>query len=298
VFFYRALAYRLGQDRPVYAVRAETSSDGNGHPLERSKRIEEIAARYIAEIKTVQPEGPYFLGGASFGGVIAFEMARQLRSQGEELGGPVLLFSAIVANNLRARDVGAIPPGDLRYRMAFLLGRASALGLREAVWYVSQKVLGAAPYEIGRFIRAVRRRLGTTASEVLEKLEPILSCKAEVPFDVKQQRIMRRFMEVSSRLIYSYTPDVLEGSVVLFRSEHYDNLEQWWAGLAQGGITVHIMPGGHLDMLEEPTVIETASLVNKYLNEDVDRTLMDSITSLDDGAVMRKGVITLSGDAT
>jgi thioesterase domain-containing protein len=47
--------------------------------------MEEVAARYIAEIKTAQPRSPYSLGGACFGGVIAFEIAQQLRSRGEPL---------------------------------------------------------------------------------------------------------------------------------------------------------------------------------------------------------------------
>ena len=56
---------------------------------------EAIAALYIKEIRTVQPHGPYFLGGYSFGGVLALEMAQQLRSQGEKIA----LVAMFDANN-------------------------------------------------------------------------------------------------------------------------------------------------------------------------------------------------------
>lgn len=44
-----------------------------------------MAAHYIREIRTLQPEGPYLLGGASFGGLVAFEMAQQLQAQGQQV---------------------------------------------------------------------------------------------------------------------------------------------------------------------------------------------------------------------
>src|SRR4030095_9055074 len=48
--------------------------------------VEDMAAHYINELRSVQPTGPYFIGGRSLGGMIAFEMARQLRAQGHEIG--------------------------------------------------------------------------------------------------------------------------------------------------------------------------------------------------------------------
>ena len=48
-------------------------------------QVQEIAAGYIEEIRTVQPKGPYYLGGHSFGGLVAFEMAQQLNQLGEDV---------------------------------------------------------------------------------------------------------------------------------------------------------------------------------------------------------------------
>ena len=54
---------------------------GNKPP---TARVEDMAARYVREIRLLQPEGPYFLGGHCLGGVIAFEMAQQLHAAGSE----------------------------------------------------------------------------------------------------------------------------------------------------------------------------------------------------------------------
>jgi len=81
VLIYRDVALNLGADQPVYGLQAR-GLDGN-RPVHLS--FESIAADYIREIQTVQPEGPYMLGGLSNGGNIALEMAQQLRKQGQEV---------------------------------------------------------------------------------------------------------------------------------------------------------------------------------------------------------------------
>ena len=81
VLIYRDVALNLGTDQPVYGLQAR-GLDGN-QPVHLS--FESIAADYIREIQTVQPEGPYMLGGLSNGGNIALEMAQQLRKQGQEV---------------------------------------------------------------------------------------------------------------------------------------------------------------------------------------------------------------------
>jgi amino acid adenylation domain-containing protein len=82
VLGFRDLARRLGAEQPVYGLQAQ-GLDGK-RPCHR--RVEEMAAHYLSEIRSVQSEGPYYLGGLSFGGAVAFEMAQQLRAQGQEVG--------------------------------------------------------------------------------------------------------------------------------------------------------------------------------------------------------------------
>lgn len=78
--FYRDLAARLGPDQPFYAFQARGLTGREAHHT-----IEEMARDYIEEMRTVQPRGPYYIGGYCFGGRVALEMAQQLRARGEEV---------------------------------------------------------------------------------------------------------------------------------------------------------------------------------------------------------------------
>lgn len=93
VLNYRDLARHLSPDQPLYGLQAQ-GLDGK-HPCH--DRVEDMADHYINEIRSVQPVGPYYLGGLSFGGVVAFEMARQLHAQHQQVG-LVALFDAWPTN--------------------------------------------------------------------------------------------------------------------------------------------------------------------------------------------------------
>jgi amino acid adenylation domain-containing protein len=87
VLRFNALARHMGTDRPFYGVQAQgLEGDRAFHT-----NVEEMAAFYIKEIRALQPEGPYNIGGYSLGGLIAFEMARQLQADGQEVGVLALL---------------------------------------------------------------------------------------------------------------------------------------------------------------------------------------------------------------
>src|SRR5207245_6313728 len=81
LLMYRSLARCFGPDQPVYGLKPQ-GLDGKHAPL---TTIEDMAARYIKEIQVIQPAGPYFLAGYCMGGTIAFEMAQQLRWQGQRV---------------------------------------------------------------------------------------------------------------------------------------------------------------------------------------------------------------------
>ena len=98
VLLYRDLANRLGADQPVYGLQAH-GLDGLLAPL---TRIEDMAERYVTEVRTLQPEGPYHLGGYCLGGVVALEMARRLMEQGEEVA-LVAMLETYNAQTLSAR---------------------------------------------------------------------------------------------------------------------------------------------------------------------------------------------------
>ncbi len=81
VLYARGLVAALGDDQPIYAIRCEGL---NGQPL-TARSLEELAARYVADMQALYPQGPYVLYGVSLGGVIATEMARQLIEAGNDV---------------------------------------------------------------------------------------------------------------------------------------------------------------------------------------------------------------------
>ncbi|MDQ6644505.1 MAG: amino acid adenylation domain-containing protein, partial [Chloroflexota bacterium] len=88
-FYCFRLAHRLGPDQPFYALPPYNFAN-----LQIASTVEEMAAAHIQSLRTVQPEGPYLLGGFCNGGLVAYEMARQLRAQGQEVDLLVLIVPA------------------------------------------------------------------------------------------------------------------------------------------------------------------------------------------------------------
>jgi amino acid adenylation domain-containing protein len=94
----RELGQCMAPDYPFYGLQSQ-GLDGS-RPCH--KTIEEMALHYIHEIRSVQPNGPYFLGGFSFGGLVAYEMAQQLRAGGEDVG--LLVLFDTYPGNLTVED--------------------------------------------------------------------------------------------------------------------------------------------------------------------------------------------------
>ena len=91
----RHLASLIGHDRPFYGVQAKGLFGGE----EPHEDFGEMAEAYLAEVRTVQPHGPYLLGGFSGGGLAAYEMAQQLLAAGEEVGALVLFDTPLAEND-------------------------------------------------------------------------------------------------------------------------------------------------------------------------------------------------------
>src|SRR6185369_4745089 len=94
---YIALARRLGTEQPVYGLQ----SKGLDPDRKPTARVEDMASEYLEELLAVQPDGPYHLGGWSMGGVIAFEMARQLAAQGKSVAPVVIIDSTIQTGRVK-----------------------------------------------------------------------------------------------------------------------------------------------------------------------------------------------------
>ncbi|RJL18567.1 type I polyketide synthase [Paracoccus siganidrum] len=142
----RHLAQLLGGDRPFYGMQAR-GLFGEDQPHDN---FVDAAKDYIAELKQVQPHGPYLLGGFSGGGLIAWEMARQLEAEGEEVALTVLLDTPLpMRPALTRQDKALIKLAELRrkgpgYLREWMQARAD--------WKRQQRErAGAAPESAGQF---------------------------------------------------------------------------------------------------------------------------------------------------
>ena len=79
---FHGLAAQLGDERPIYACH-HIGAQGECEPV---RQVGRMAQLYAAELRGLQPHGPYYLFGYSFGGVVVFELARELVAQGERVG--------------------------------------------------------------------------------------------------------------------------------------------------------------------------------------------------------------------
>ncbi len=96
----RHLAHLIGADRPFYGLQARGLYGGD----EPHSSLVDAARDYIAELRQIQPYGPYMIGGFSGGGITAYEMARQLREAGEDVSALVLLDTPLPRRRALSRQ--------------------------------------------------------------------------------------------------------------------------------------------------------------------------------------------------
>ena len=132
---YYALSKALGREQPFYALQS-IGLDGECEPL---RSIESMAARYIEQIRRVQPEGPYGLGGHSLGGQIAYEMARQLTQVGQEVAHLVVMDT--FAPGGKAAPIGA-DWDDARWMLELIDTIEQFLGIQLGVEHATLANLG------------------------------------------------------------------------------------------------------------------------------------------------------------
>jgi amino acid adenylation domain-containing protein len=242
VICYAELARHIGADQPLYGLQKDVSMKAEGVKLS----IAGMAARYLEEVCRVQPKGPYHLGGYSSGGTIAFEMAQQLRAQGEEVG----LVAILDHRPLALLDQRACwRPGHL---IDFL---------RNLPWWVVDDLLHAGFGEIAeRFrikLKALKKKLAARFG--WPGAGPALRGVDEY-FDVDRLPAnFRRFVHEHHRALLAYDTRPYPGRVTvflaraqpLFRARGRDG---GWGPFAAGGVQVVITPGNHDSMLREPHV--------------------------------------------
>jgi thioesterase domain-containing protein/SAM-dependent methyltransferase len=259
VFPYVELARLLGPEQPFYGLQA-AGLDGRGAP---DKHIEDMAARYVAAIRTIDPEGPYYLGGFSFGCFIAFEMAQQLRRAGKEVALLALIDEpAPISGHRPSPFVMAklLTAGMIRSSWPYFHDYLYLLYNSRERTQAGQALNGGAPAALRSLLRL---------RPDLKQLESFLARSTMANYIPRDSRLLalqqpamipmfRMFMlHVSETL--RYRPKAYAGRVTLFKCTPLGGLNAkdptcGWGLLAAGGVDVHEMPGEHLTMLRHPHV--------------------------------------------
>ncbi|HEB89883.1 MAG TPA: KR domain-containing protein [Deltaproteobacteria bacterium] len=245
----RHLATLVGADRPFYGLQAR-GLYGDEPPHES---FEEMAEAYIEEIRTVQPEGPYYIGGFSGGGLTAFEMAHQFRDAGEEVGLLLLLDSRLPQTPPLTRlDRAKIQWQRMRRRgPGYLIEWAR----NRARWQMEQ---------------IEKRRQG--GGEPARTQDQFHNEAIEAAFRAALPKYRMRHYP-GPMVLFRPKPD---RAYVLGRDRVVDSAKEWvWDDNGFGAwvdsIEVHEMPGDHDSMVLEPNVRVMAARLRKTLAEAEER---------------------------
>jgi amino acid adenylation domain-containing protein len=238
VLAYAALTRHLDVDQPVYGLRSRGLVPGEAPHT----TVEEMAADYLVAIRAVQPVGPYRLGGWSMGGVIAFEMARQLERTGEHVETLVLIDSHLPALH------GLTLPADPKVRVRTF---ALDLGLPPERLTPTDAESGEEPVSIHRVLEGAR-------------------AAGIVPPDLTEEHVERLYGVFESNLaaLYAYQPEGCAGAVSLLRATEHDPRQTesaGWERIARGGVRVHRVPGSHFTLVREPQAAALARALERCL---------------------------------
>jgi len=246
VLFYRKLVRHLPENQPVYGLQAK-GLDGREKP---TTSVTEMAANYIQAIRSVQPQGPYYIIGYSFGGVVAFEVARQLYIQGQEMAMLGILdtpapsgyeLSNIKNNsNILSRFFN---------RSTHHLRNLLKLNFGEQINYIAGKIQWH--LTVGRFSFLYRKYL--------------LYIKRS-PLDLR----LADLNLANSKANRKYSASVFPGKLTLFRCNSQElkltnSSDLSWSKLALGGVEIHQIIGKHTTIMEEPDVRDLAEKLNYCL---------------------------------
>jgi len=243
VFIYRPLVRHLGLDQPVYGLQAQ-GLDGQTEPL---TRLEDMAAHYVAEVRDFQPYGPYYLLGDTLGGLFALEMAHQLCVAGQQIALLAML------------DTHCPLPLSAGQRVLSHLSHLSQLGVRS---YLQAAAHGVKKKLTRRSESADDLPLTTAEQEYEQKV-----IVAEDPLARIEWAIYR-----ATQINY-VPPKPIPARITYFlaRDNKYENRFEdnrlRWKTVAGGGFEVHVIPGRHDTIREEPHV---AYLAEK-LQTSIDR---------------------------
>ncbi|MCA9131873.1 MAG: amino acid adenylation domain-containing protein [Planctomycetales bacterium] len=237
VVCYRELAQYLADEQPLLAIRAR----GLHGPEELPPSMEAMAADYVAAIQTVQPQGPYTLGGWSLGGLIAYEMGQQLLQAGQPLG-PLLLLDTTIPEGATDR----VPDTEV-----------VNVGQEYGIDLTLQQLGELAPEQQLPFLWEHARKLGVLDNQT----EPEVVARVLGDLQV--------LFHHHVALARSYRLRPLAARIALFRPSQVPfplqvSPDRGWRYLAED-VQVHFVPGQHHSMVQQPHVQQLAAQLQQSI---------------------------------
>jgi acyl transferase domain-containing protein/thioesterase domain-containing protein/acyl carrier protein len=241
VISYAELSQELGQDQPFYGLQ---SPPREFFP-ESSPSIEQMAALYNREIRSLQPSGPYLLSGWSMGGLVAWEMAQQLIKDGETVGLLALIDT---------------PPPSL-YREANE-GSDEIPVLAQFALDMS-RLVGRDPRPLAeQFSQAAAQDQWNMVQETLTSYGMLAPKTAHAEMTTLLDVFTRNSLAMNNYFLHNS-----KQSVVFFRaSETPERFSKAWTTWAGGGIHIHLVSGDHYTMLRRPNVHTIAEILQRQLS--------------------------------
>jgi acyl transferase domain-containing protein/thioesterase domain-containing protein len=239
---YESLAKALGPEQPFYAFQSPLASQGD--PLETS--IEELASTYVKDLRAFLPQGPYLLGGTSFGGLVAFEMAQQLHAQGAEPELLVMFDTSVPGSEER---VGVMDQVSMFWRNV----------RTEGVPYLARK---AAEKKV-QWGEWLLRRVHDTAYYCYR------IAGREISAGLRYSQVEKMHWRALERSTYRNYPGKVTLLRALDRSPEKLGLREdptlGWGRLAGGGVEIHNVQSGHNTLLREPYVQDVSEKLKTIL---------------------------------
>jgi thioesterase domain-containing protein len=228
----------MGKERPFHGLQAR-GLEGTGSPL---ADISEMAAVYLAELRRVQPRGPYHLGGWSMGGLVAFEMACRLVADGEKVA-----FLALLDTPAPGRE----PRADLADEV-LAASFAADLGIVPAESGAAAETI--AGQGVDSFLRLCLHRL-----QEAQRMPP--------ESDLSALRRLFDLYRVNAHAARRYRALPYAGPVTLFRAERTvplrDDADGWRRIASQ--VESVVVPGDHHTLLLLPHVAQLAVQLERRL---------------------------------
>jgi thioesterase domain-containing protein/acyl carrier protein len=248
---YLSLAKHLGQEQPLYGLQSQkylkTTTDEHGRPLLEFSQavVEELASEYVKAMREVQPHGPYMLGGMCRGAHIAFEMALQLKAEGESVSLLAILDTWVMENTY-----------SYLFYVDYYIKRARwflRLGAREKLHFVRSKINDSFDTV------AVRLRLRAPSGAPLPPVTAIYWPDG------------------------SFVPRTYDGRITVFRVPRQEATRirshaLGWESRATAGVDVEVVSGEHDTLLREPAVRVLASRL-KEIFADTESRLSNNLPS-------------------